>query len=170
MAARVLADSALIAFSRDDDYFFGVLHSRVHEVWSRALGTQVREVESGFRYTPTTCFETFPFPWPPGMEPAKDARVIAISSAAATLDRLRSGWLNPPESSLPERELEKRTLTTLYNQRPTWLGNAHKKLDEAVLASYGWESSLSDQEILSLLLILNLERPSVGPDHPQAAD
>ena len=33
-----------------------------HELWARATGTQLREVESGFRYTPTTTFETFPFP------------------------------------------------------------------------------------------------------------
>jgi hypothetical protein len=29
-----------------------------------AQGTQLREKESGFRYTPTSCFETFPFPFP----------------------------------------------------------------------------------------------------------
>ena len=33
-----------------------------HELWARGLGTQLREVESGFRYTPTSTFETFPFP------------------------------------------------------------------------------------------------------------
>ena len=60
-----LPDHQLIAFARDDDYFFGVLQSRVHELWARAMGTQLREVESGFRYTPTTTFETFPFPKPP---------------------------------------------------------------------------------------------------------
>jgi hypothetical protein len=32
--------------------------------WALAMGTQLREKESGFRYTPTSCFETFPFPWP----------------------------------------------------------------------------------------------------------
>jgi len=55
-----LADSALIVFARDDDYTFGVLQSRVHTVWSLAKGTQVREKETGFRYTPTSTFETFP--------------------------------------------------------------------------------------------------------------
>jgi type II restriction/modification system DNA methylase subunit YeeA len=35
-----MPDSALIAFARDDDYTFGVLHSRVHELWARATGTQ----------------------------------------------------------------------------------------------------------------------------------
>ena len=62
--AQVLPDSQVIVIARDDDYTFGILHSRVHELWARATGTQLREVESGFRYTPTTCFETFPFPDP----------------------------------------------------------------------------------------------------------
>jgi hypothetical protein len=51
-----LPDHQLVVFARDDDYFFGVLHSRVHEIWARRTGTQLREAESGFRYTPTTCF------------------------------------------------------------------------------------------------------------------
>jgi hypothetical protein len=89
--APTLPDCQLIVFARSDDYFFGVLHSRPHEVWARAQGTQVRERESGFRYTPTTCFETFPFPEP------TPAQVEAMGAAARRLDELRSNWLNPPE-------------------------------------------------------------------------
>jgi hypothetical protein len=36
------------------------------------------------------------------------------------------------------RELKRRTLTNLYNQRPAWLTNLHWELDEAVAAAYGW--------------------------------
>ena len=43
-------------------------------------------------------------------------------------------------------------------QPPTWLDLAHKRLDEAVFAAYGWKSDLSDEEILEKLLALNLER------------
>ena len=86
-----LPDSATFAFARSDDYFFGVVHSRVHEVWARAQATQVRDRESGLRYTPTTCFETFPFPL---STPEQQA---VIASAAEELDRLRTNWLNPPE-------------------------------------------------------------------------
>jgi len=53
---------------------------------------------------------------------------------------------------------KKRTLTNLYNARPTWLDLAHKRLDEAVFAAYGWKSDLSDEEILEKSLELNLER------------
>ena len=71
----MLCNQLTLVFARDDDYFFGVLHSRIHELWALRMGTQLREAESGFRYTPTTTFETFPFPWPPGQEPAGDPRV-----------------------------------------------------------------------------------------------
>ena len=53
---------------------------------------------------------------------------------------------------------KKRTLTNLYNQRPTWLDLTQKRLDESVFAAYGWKSDLSDEEILERLLKLNLER------------
>jgi len=158
LEAPTLPDSALIVFAREDDYFFGVLHSKVHELWARRQGTQVRERESGFRYTPTTCFETFPFPWPPGEEPPDDPRVQAIAAAAKNLVEKRDRWLNPEGAN--EVELKKRTLTNLYNQRPTWLDLAHKKLDEAVLDAYGWPHDLSDEGILERLLALNLERAS----------
>ena len=58
--------------------------------------------------------------------------------------------------------LAKRTLTNLYNQRPTWLDLAHRKLDEAVFAAYGWEAGLSDEEILGRLLELNLRRAALS--------
>jgi len=154
-----LPDSATVAIARDDDYFFGVLHSRAHEVWSLRTGTWLGKGNDP-RYTPTTCFETFPLPWPPGTEPTGDPRVVAIGEAAATLDRLRRTWLDPEGAS--EAELKKRTLTNLYNQRPTWLQNAHAALDRAVWDAYGWDdpdpASVEEDTILARLLALNLER------------
>jgi type II restriction/modification system DNA methylase subunit YeeA len=143
----VLPDSALIAFARDDDYTFGVLHSRAHELWALATGTQL---ETRPRYTPTTTFETFPFPRP------SDEQRETIATAAQRLVELRDGWLNP--IGLAEPELAKRTLTNLYNQGPTWLANAHAALDAAVLAAYGWPFDLASPEILERLLGLNLDR------------
>ena len=151
--AETLPDHQLIVITRDDDYFFGVLHSRVHELWALRQGTSL---EDRPRYTPTTTFETFPFPWLPGQEDQSEGRVIAIAQAAKELNELREAWLNPPDAS--EAELKKRTLTNLYNARPTWLDNAHRKLDAAVFAAYGWPVDLSDDDILARLLALNLAR------------
>jgi len=151
--SRVLSNQQTLVFVRDDDYFFGVLQSRFHEDWALRMGTSLGATP---RYTPTTTFETFPFPWPPATEPVDDPRVQAIAQAAKELNEKREAWLNPP--GLSEAELKKRTLTNLYNQRPTWLDLAHKKLDAAVAAAYGWPADLSDEEILERLLALNLER------------
>jgi type II restriction/modification system DNA methylase subunit YeeA len=146
-----LPDSQVIVFARDDDYSFGILHSRVHEVWARGQGTQLREVESGFRYTPVSTFETFPLP-----ENASADQARGVGEEARCLNDLRVGWLNPPGAS--PRELAKRTLTNLYNSPPTWLTHAHERLDRAVHAAYGWPYPLEDEEVLTRLLALNLAR------------
>lgn len=222
-------DQALITVTRADDTTFGILHSRFHELWALRMGTSL---EDRPRYTPTTCFETFPFP--AGLTPANTAHqrtealeggalipadlpdslsaqkikpnpplapaiqaqaaittiairpaAMAIAQAAQRLNTLRQAWLNPPEwtESVPEvvplglsaspypdrivprpgfeKELAKRTLTHLYNQRPAWLAAAHAQLDAAVAAAYGWAdytANMPDDEILRRLLALNLQR------------
>ncbi len=161
LKAPTCPDHQLIAIARDDDTTFGILHSRFHEAWSLRLGTWLG-VGNDPRYTPTTTFETFPFP--EGLTPnipAKDyadgPRAIRIAEAAKQLDEFRRAWLNPadlvriePEvvPGYPERVLAKdahaaailakRTLTNLYNERPQWLADAHDALDRAVAAAYGW--------------------------------
>jgi len=147
IGSDTLSDSAIITFAKDDDYTFGVLHSRFHELRALAMGTQL---ETRPRYTPTTCFETFPFP-----QPADEQRE-AIGAAAAELNRLREGWLNPKGVTAAQRR--RRTLTNLYNDRPTWLENIHARLDAAVADAYGWATDLPDAEILERLLMLNLKR------------
>ncbi len=63
-------------------------------------------------------------------------------------------------------DLAKRTLTKLYNERPTWLDLAHKALDKAVFDAYEWDPSMTDEQILAALLELNLERSSSGDAAP----
>ena len=152
LSGNVLPDHQLVVIARDDDYFFGVLHSRVHEVWSLRMGTWLGKGNDP-RYTPTTTFETFPFPCP------TDAQRDAIAEAAKRLNELRDAWLNPPDAT-PD-QLKKKTLTNLYNERPTWLANAHATLNRAVWDAYGWPddpSEIDDETILARLLALNLER------------
>ena len=152
VSSDVLPDSAVVAVARCDDYTFGVLHSRIHELWARSLGTQLRDFESGFRYTPTSTFETFPFP-----EPTPEQK-DEIAEAAQRLDALRQGWLNPPPESISPTQLKRRTLTNLYNDPPTWLELSQKSLDAVVFAAYDWSPEISDGEIVSRLLELNLAR------------
>ncbi|MDE2854559.1 MAG: N-6 DNA methylase [Chloroflexota bacterium] len=167
-------DHALIVATRDDDYFFGVLHSRLHEVWSLRMGTSL---EDRPRYTPTTTFETFPFPWSPGHEDTSHPAHAAISAAAAAqLHQERHAWLNPEDVSA--KELKDRTLTNLYNALKVWrkqdslktkeaarnfaprLDEMHRALDEAVCDAYGWGYAVleDEEEILRRLLALNLAR------------
>ena len=88
MQQPTLPDHQVFAFAFAGDFSLGLLHSRIHEVWSLKLGTRL---ETRPRYTPTTCFETFPFP---RATPAQEA---AIAAAAKALNELRERWLNPPE-------------------------------------------------------------------------
>lgn len=181
MSSVILPDSRLVAITREDDTTFGMLHSHIHEVWSLRLGGW-HGVGNDPQYTPVTGFETFPFP--DGLTPnipaaqyADDPRAVRIAEVARRLNELRENWLNPsdlvrrepevvpgyPDRILPVSDkaakiLKKRTLTNLYNERPAWLDNAHRDLDEAVAAAYGWPTDLSDDEILKRLLDLNLAR------------
>lgn len=154
----VLVDHQIVVFTFQDDYYLGVLQSSAHEVWTRRLATQVRDSESGCRYTPQSTFETFPFPWPPGSEPKESPLLEDIAEAARELVEKRDAWLSP--NGAGENELTERTLTNLYNARPAWLADAHRKLDEAVFAAYGWPPFLTDAEILEQLVKLNRERAS----------
>jgi hypothetical protein len=139
------------------------------------------------RYTHTTCFETFPFP--EGLTPdipaanyKDNGNAKAIATAAQELIRRRDHYLNPPDwtdwlitpeekaAGFPKRpvakvgqeaNLKKRTLTNLYNQRPTWLALAHEALDNAVAKAYGWNDytpQWTDEVILRRLLALNQQR------------
>ena len=176
--ARICPDHQLIVIARDDDTTFGILHSRFHEIWSLRRGTWLGRGNDP-RYTPTTTFETFPFPEGlspdvPAVDYASDSRGQAIAAAARRLVKLRDRWLNPPEwvewvkepvSGYPLRPvprddktakaLKKRTLTNLYNARPQWLFDAHAQLDAAVAAAYGWSSDITDDAVLPKLLARN---------------
>ena len=176
--AGICPDSQLIVIAREDDTTFGILHSRFHEAWSLRLGTWLGKGNDP-RYTPTTTFETFPFPdglspLVPAEEYMGDPRAAAIARAARRLAGLRERWLNPPEwvewvaepapgypkrpvprDEAAARALKARTLTNLYNTRPQWLADAHAALDATVAAAYGWPEDLGEEEALRALLALN---------------
>jgi len=182
--SRILPDGALVVVAREDDTTFGILQSRIHEIWGLMRGSTLEDRPA---YTPSTTFETFPFP--DGLTPdisatnyADDPRAQAIAVAAARLNELRENWLNPadqvirvpevvpgyPDRIVPKdehaaKELKKRTLTNLYNTKPPWLVIAHTALDVAVADAYGWGEEwraghLDDNEIINRLYRLNRDR------------
>jgi hypothetical protein len=62
-------------------------------------------------------------------------------------------------------------LENLYNQRPQWLADAHRDLDAAVAAAYGWPADISEEDALAKLLELNLARAcAADPPSPSADD
>lgn len=113
-ASVTVPDSAVVAIARADDTTFGILHSRFHELWSLGLCTFLG-VGNDPRYTPSSTFETFPFP--AGMTPTDTKgqpvaegdlllppvtaeylpAAVKIASAAQRLVNLRDNWLNPAE-------------------------------------------------------------------------
>lgn len=182
----ILPDQKLVSYAKDDFTFLGILHSKFHLKWTVA---QCAWIGAGndITYSNTSVFMTFPFP--KGLTPDipasdysdnKHAKNIAI--AAYRLSEQRAKWLKPTElvnripevvTGYPDRILPKdseaakvlktRTLTNLYNDRPAWLNNAHKALDEAVAEAYGWgddwrDGKLTEGEILSRLFKLNQDR------------
>lgn len=160
LESDVVPDATVVAITQDDDYAFGVLHSRVHEVWALAQASRLG-VGNDPRYTHTQCFNTFPFPWPSNapdssLSESQRDHQAAIAEAARTLDEQREAWLNP--AGVNPAILQDRTMTGLYNRRPAWLEDAHEALDMAVFAAYGWPTDLPEDAILERLLKLNQER------------
>jgi len=184
----MIPDTRVILVDSQSDTAFGILSSKIHEIWTLAT-CQFHGVGNDPVYTPSDCFETFPFPEGltlniPVGDYADDPRALAIATAARKLDELRENWLNPadlvrrepevvpgypgrilPVSDEAAKILAKRTLTALYNMRPAWLAHAHSALDEAVADAYGWgddwrAGQLNEEETLARLFRLNQERSS----------
>lgn len=180
---RVLIQGSLFCIASDEDATFGILSSRFHEIWATAQGNRLG-VGNQRRYNKDAAFETFPFPQ--GLTPRPfcsgsiEPLPSAIAAAALELNQLRERWLNPADLVIREPEvvpvypdrlvpinkeasqrLKKRTLTELYNQRPTWLDQAHQVLDEHVAAAYGWPIDISEEDVLKELLEMNLFRSRI---------
>jgi type II restriction/modification system DNA methylase subunit YeeA len=190
MSPPIVPDKNLTVIARADDATFGILHSRFHELWSLRLGTSLEDVRATRRPPPSKPSPSPPAsPRATPRRLAGQASPPCMADEVVTrrtsppprarLNELRENWLNPPEwteripevvPGYPDRivakpgheaELKKRTLTNLYNARPAWLDNAHRALDAAVAAAYGWPDytpAMPDEEILRRLLALNLER------------
>lgn len=182
----IIPDQRVIVIARDDDYFYGVLNSKIHTLWALNMGATLEDRPS---YSPTATFQTFPFPWPPNMEPAYNESVIAVATSARELSDFYQMWINPPDANITA-SMKYRTLTNLYNafsfyhenikgkhhdsiQWNKLTGNIislnkieqldyiHTNLNHAVFDCYGWDYTIADEEILVRLLSLNLKRAAI---------
>lgn len=159
--SQVLPDKMLIAIALDDAYFLGVLSSRVHVTWSLAAGGTL---EDRPRYNKTRCFDPFPFP------DATDTQKQTIRELGERLDSHRkrvqtthpevtiTGMYNLLEKLRNGEPLDDKNKA--FNQKAlvSTLKQIHDELDAAVFAAYGWEPTLTDDQILENLVTLNAQR------------
>lgn len=113
----------------DDTYgMFCVVQSRVHEVWTRFFASSLKD---DLRYTPTDCFETFPFPRDFRINAALDEvgeayydfRADLMAGGNEGLTKTYNKFHDPGESSAHVAELR----------------SLHAAVDRAVLDAYGWD-------------------------------
>ncbi len=131
-------------FAFDDDFAIGILSSSTHLAWAKSESSTLRV---DLRYTPTSAFETFPWP-----EPSPSQREGIADLARRTYARRTE--------TCAERQIG---LTTLYNQVADGafieLRDLHRALDEAVAGAYGWPraSAHDPTDSNARLLALNEE-------------
>ncbi|MBX3088734.1 MAG: hypothetical protein KF742_09585, partial [Cryobacterium sp.] len=138
-------------FAFDDDYSMGILLSRAHDAWAWA---QSSTLETRLRYTPSTVFETFPWP-----APITQAHREEIAAASADLYSRRSALCIEHEIGL----------TRLYNLMDdgafTDLATLHRRLDESVAAAYGWPKSVAQDAPELVRRLTELNRQISQGDH-----
>ena len=135
-AGMVYAETTIV-FPFSDDAAFCVLQSRPHEIWARFFASSL---EDRLRYTPSDCFETFPFPdaWEtsPDLETTgeyyHDVRADLMVRRGEGLTRIYNRFHDPQENA-PD-------IATLRS--------LHTAMDRAVLDAYGWRDIRPDCEFL----------------------
>ncbi|MGG5753246.1 DNA methyltransferase [Zafaria sp. Z1313] len=143
-----IPSNAVTAVARDDDHTFGLVTSSIHDAWA---WEQSSTIKSDIRYTPSTTFETFPFP-----DPNSPLRAAIEQAARVVVEQRTSACRN-----LIAQGKNSAGLTAVYNAMDEGafadLRGAHRRLDEAVCRSYGWEIGVLDdrEEIVSRLYELN---------------
>ena len=117
-------------------YEFGILTSKIHMAWVRAVGGRLK---SDYRYSKDIVYNNFP--WPFQMENEK--RKIEIEKTAQDILDARSKY---PDSSLAD----------LYDPltMPSELRKAHETNDKAVMQAYGFDSKMTEDEIVAELFKL----------------
>ncbi len=137
LPSEMIFDQTLIIFPFAEYSTFGVLQSQFHQRWSAFFGPTMKD---DLRYTPSDCFETFPFPenWEThaGLEAASkkyyEFRAALMVRNNEGLTKTYNRFHNPDE-----RDIE-----------ITKLRELHTAMDRAVLDAYGWCDIPTDCDFL----------------------
>ncbi|WP_394993150.1 DNA methyltransferase [Emticicia sp.] len=140
VSTEIRPNDALMVFSFDDYYSFGIIHSVIHFEWWKA---KCSTLEDRLRYTANTIWDTFSFPQNPYSQ-----SVIRVTEVAKQLHQERTKMLQDYKMSL--RDLYR----TLEKPGRNRLRELHEILDTAVGECYGFEKG---GDILTQLLALNLQ-------------
>jgi len=161
LPAEVLPDNMLVNIASDDAYHLGVLSSRLHVCWALNAGGTL---EDRPRYNKSRCFDPFPFPV---ATPEQQARIRDLAEKLDAHRKARltqypdltmTGLYNVLDALRAGRELTANEKVIHDAGLVTVLRTLHDELDAAVFAAYGWPVDLPDEEILSRLVALNVER------------
>jgi hypothetical protein len=137
IAARMVFSEQLVVFPNSSFAFLSVLQCRIHEVWMRFFSGTALEL---IRYTPSDCFETFPFPEGWETDPHLEAfgreyyefRADLMVSNDEGLTKTYNRFHDPDEADEDILRLRK----------------LHAAMDRAVLDAYGWRDIPTDCEFL----------------------
>jgi hypothetical protein len=132
-------DQKVIVFTNEEWQFFAVVQSGVHELWSVFFGSSMKDDPV---YTPSDCFDTFPFPvgW------RQSEHLLA---AGKNYHEYRAGLMVTRNEGLTK------TYNRFHDPTETVEGNAclrelHAAMDRAVLAAYGWHDLAARAEPIFL--------------------
>lgn len=137
LSSGTVFSEQLIVFPLPTDAAFAGLQSRPHEIWARFFGSSMKD---DLRYTPSDCFETFPFP--EGWETH-----LALEAAGRDYYEFRAELMVRNDEGL----------TKTYNRfhdrderDPAIMEfrELHAAMDRAVLDAYGWSDIPTDCEFL----------------------
>jgi hypothetical protein len=135
----------MLAF--DGNYEMAVLSSSIHTEWARGRSSTL---EDRIRYTPSSAFETFPWP----STDTDTARAIGEAGQAL----LHRRQVICADAGIG--------LTDLYNQHEegawTDLGELHRGLDSVVLSAYGWDDLDVDDSVSVNQRLFELNREVVA--------
>ena len=135
-AYKVFAHS-LAVFSLQTYAAFCTLQSRPHEIWARFFGSSMKD---DLRYTPSDCFETFPFP--DGWETHQ-----SLETAGKAYYEHRAALMIRNDEGMTKTY---NRFHDPYENDPAIdkLRNLHATMDRAVLDAYGWTDIPTDCDFL----------------------